>query len=80
MKKPICTALLFGVLFAAYGQTYYTGTGGRGMSIAVGRPDGKNLPKEEQYFLKLGAGHAYRRFSKVQRDYDDGPAKSGQDS
>jgi hypothetical protein len=64
MKKSIFTIFLFSILFAAYGQTYYTGTGGKGLTITVGRLDGKNLPADEQYLLDLVQGTLTGDFQK----------------
>ncbi|MDR1932924.1 MAG: DUF1566 domain-containing protein [Spirochaetales bacterium] len=46
MKKILCAVLLLATAFGLYGQALYTGNGGRGIRLAVGLPEGKNLADE----------------------------------
>jgi TolB-like protein len=59
MKKQTGVWIFFVCLFAIFGksavsaQTYFEGDGGKGISIAVLQPEGKNLGAEEQGWLPL---------------------------
>ncbi|GHV75131.1 hypothetical protein AGMMS49940_24330 [Spirochaetia bacterium] len=56
MKRMLCVLALFGVLFDAYAQTYYTGDGGKGIRIAVVPPEGKGLDANETWMPALVQG------------------------
>jgi hypothetical protein len=45
-------------------QAYYTGSGGSDLTITVGRPDGRNLPADEQVLLDLVQGTLTGDFQK----------------
>ncbi|MDR1900369.1 MAG: leucine-rich repeat protein [Treponema sp.] len=49
MKRAALFLLFLLACFALYGQSYYTGEGGRGIRIAVLAPQGQNLSKDEAY-------------------------------
>jgi len=65
--KKIVSVILFSFLAVMgniYAQTYYTGDGGRNITLAVLEPVGKNFAKEEQWILPLVQGAFNTNFNK----------------
>jgi TolB-like protein len=59
-KRVFVTLGIFGALLvssAVYAADYWTGDGGRGMSLVIMEPKSNNLPSEQQYFTSLVQGY-----------------------
>jgi len=65
MKKIMSVIfLLLLVAMGMYAQTYYTGDGGRNITLAVLEPAGKNFAKEELWILPLVQGAFNTNFNR----------------
>lgn len=66
MKKIISVILLslLAVMGNMYAQTYYTGDGGRSITLAVLEPAGKNFAKDEMWILPLVQGAFNTNFNR----------------